>query len=198
MPKKKSSWLKKIASWVQGSLQKFAEEGFSDAPTTRKKKKSSLKLTIRKKPSSKKPAKKSQAKKRVVKKATVKKTKTPVKLKPIKAAPKPKTVAIKSVPTKSKLKPAPAPIVKAKPLPGVLVGEIAYYFAKANACAFKVMNVELKEGATILIQGPETKLKMKIKSIQINRIPVPSGKPGEDIGIGVTKPVAAGDKVYLV
>ena len=39
---------------------------------------------------------------------------------------------------------------------------------------------------------------MKVKSVQINRVPVPSGRPGEDIGIGVTKPVCPGDSVYLV
>jgi len=82
--------------------------------------------------------------------------------------------------------------------PGVCVGKIAYYFQKANACAFKVENAELKEGAAIRILGDKTDFKMNVKSIQINRIPVPSGRPGEDVGIGVTKPVCVGDSIYLI
>ena len=83
-------------------------------------------------------------------------------------------------------------------MPGIFVGKIAFYFEKAKACAFKVENAEIKDGAKIQIVGPTTNFKMSVKSIQINRIPVPSGRPGEDIGIGVTKPVVVGDSVYLV
>ena len=88
--------------------------------------------------------------------------------------------------------------VSLRKAPGILIGKIAYYFQKANACAFKVENAELKEGATIRILGGKTDFKMKVKSLQINRIPVPSGRPGEDIGIGVTKPVCVGDSIYLI
>lgn len=197
MANKKSSWLKKIANWVQGSLQRFADEGFAEGKQKRKRIKRALRVGASQNKPKKKPVKKGSSKAKTAKKIAVKKAKPVVKPKPVKAS-KAKAAAVKPISLKSKIKTVQTPVVKAKPLPGILVGEIAYYFAKANACAFKVQKVELKEGATILIQGPQTKLKMKLKSIQINRIPVPSGKPGEDIGIGVTKPVAAGDKVYLL
>ncbi|HCM42791.1 MAG TPA: hypothetical protein DIS66_05740 [Candidatus Omnitrophica bacterium] len=197
MAKKKSSWLTKIAGWVQGSLQRFAEEGFSEG------KKSSRKKAGRRTSSLKpKPKKKSSAKNLKVKpskKSALKKFKAPVKPKPVKASAS-SVVSKRPALVKGKPKAALKPVVlpKAKPLPGIIVGKISHYFEKANACAFRVENVELKEGSEILIQGASTKLKMKVKSIQINRIPVPSGKPGEDIGIGVLKPVQPGDTVYLL
>ncbi len=178
-------------------MQRFADEGFSEDKKKRKRTKRAVRAGASKNLPKKKSVKRGSSKVKTVKKIAAQKAKATVKPKPVKVS-KAKAATVKPVPVKNKLKTLAAPVVKAKPAPGILVGEIAYYFAKANACAFKVMNVELKEGATILIQGPETKLKMKLKSIQINRIPVPSGKPGEDVGIGVTKPVAVGDKVYLV
>ena len=51
------------------------------------------------------------------------------------------------------------------------------------------------------LAGPQSRwedFKMTVKSIQINRIPVPSGRPGEDVGIGVAKPVSVGDSIYLI
>ena len=198
MAKKKSSWLTKIAGWVQGSLQRFAEEGFSEGKKSSRKKRVSRAPALKSKPKKKSPVKSLKAK--PVKKPALKKSKTPIKPKPIKASvslavPK-KPALVKKGNPKAALKPIVLP--KAKPLPGIVIGKISHYFEKANACAFRVENVELKEGSEILIQGAVTKLKIKVKSIQINRIPVPSGKPGEDIGIGVPKPVQPGDSVYLL
>lgn len=192
MASKKSSWFKKIANWVQGSLQRFADEGFSESPQKRKRSKPARRTGSSKSKPKKKPAKKT---------ATAKKTALPKpKITPVAAKSKSvKKMTVKPVPVKARVKASlPAAAVKTKPLPGVLVGKISHYFQKANACAFRVENVELKEGSEILIQGAVTKLKIKVKSIQINRIPVPSGKPGEDIGIGVPKPVEPGDSVYLL
>jgi len=194
MAKKKSSWLTKIAGWVQGSLQRFAEEGFSDGKESSRKKKARRAPALKSKPKKKSSVKSRKAK--PVKKPTLKKLKASMKPKPVKASIS--AAVLKKKPVSLKGKPKPAVLAKAKPLPGVVIGKISHYFEKANACAFRVENVELKEGSEILIQGAVTKLKIKVKSIQINRIPVPSGKPGEDIGIGVPKPVQPGDCVYLL
>ncbi len=203
--RKKSSWLKKIANWVQDSLQRFAEEGFSEGKKKRRKTKPILQRALIAKTQPKKKSVKKSIPGKSLKKPGIKKPKSAPAQARI-AAGAAKKVSVKKAPpqaarlAKAKSQPVlPAKAApKVKPLPGVLVGKISHYFAKANACAFRVENVELKEGAMILIQGPQTKMKIKIKSIQINRIPVPSGKPGEDIGIGVPKPVAAGDEIYLL
>ena len=185
---RKTPWIKKLTKWIKGSIERFAEKGFSDKPRKRSSK------------PSKKPSKKTSKKKAVRLK----------KVKPVKKIAKPKLKAkpviqksFATAPKKSvkKLPPTKVAALKtiAEPKPdGILIGKIAHYFEKANACAFKVEKAELKEGATIRILGAKTDFKMKVKSIQINRIPVPSGRPGEDVGIGVTKPVAVGDSIYLV
>ena len=142
-------------------------------------------------------SKKIKTKKAVaVKKVAQKKVSSLVKAPKIKAVQSAQTKKETTVPRgNSPKKVAAAATPKAE---GILIGKIAYYFTKANACAFRVENAEMKEGATIRIQGEKTNFKMTVKSIQINRIPVPSGKPGEDVGIGVTKPVAVGDSIYLL
>lgn len=38
--------------------------------------------------------------------------------------------------------------------------------------------------------------KQSVKSLQINRIPIEEGRPGEEVGLEVTKDVQVGDKVY--
>lgn len=183
--KKKTSLFGKLTSWIKGSLEKFASEGFSKEGQAKRKKAVPSFLKVRKKRLKPKPVKK---KKPVPTK--VAKNKRPVKKSPqsvsLKKAPAPGAgVVSKKLPLKEKA-------------PGILVGQIALYFEKAKACAFQVKNVEIKAGATLRIMGPTTDFKMKVKSIQINRIPVPSGRPGEDIGIGVTRPVVVGDSVYLL
>lgn len=149
--------------------------------------------------------KRKPAKKPAKKKAAKKKTAKPVKKKPVpklkKTPPAPKPKAVKAPPAAAAKK-ALKPVVSSKPVkekaPGLFVGTITHYFPKAGAAVLKVEKTEIKTGAKILIQGDKTNVKMVAASIQINRIPVPSGKLGEDIGIGVKKEVAPGDKVYLI
>lgn len=218
--KNKTSLFEKFTSWIKGSLEKFAAEGFSKEGLQKRSKSVPSFLKVRKKRA--KPAKKKVAPKKVsgAKKAKSKPVIAVKKKLPKKALPKinsakisakgkaaiaPKPLANKKEKLVSLKKPAPVQkAVVSKPaaaeakLPGILVGKIAFYFSKANACAFQVLNAEIKDGAKIRIVGPTTDFKMAIKSIQINRIPVPSGRPGEDIGIGVTKPVVVGDSIYLI
>lgn len=183
---RKTPWIKKLTKWIKGSIERFAEKGFSDKPRKRSSKppKKSIKKILKKK---KVFLKKAKSKKKIVR------------LKVKAAVPKPFSPNAKKKVAKLSLVKAAASKVKAVPQPeGIFIGKIAHYFDKAKACAFKVEKAEFKEGATIRILGPKTDFKMKVKSIQINRIPVPSGRPGEDVGMGVTKPVAVGDSIYLI
>ncbi len=214
--KKKKSLLGKFANWVKGSIEKFAAEGFSKkglkkrsqaVPSflkIRKKKKVTVKLKPKKRAAVKKlkSIKSTTAKKSKLKKQPAKvqvsvvglKTQKKNKAKPVKFVNKSNPKKTPGV-RRALLTPGVGVVAKT---PGVFVGKIAHYFDKSKACAFKIDNTELKQGAMIRIVGSSTDFKMKIKSIQINRIPVPSGKTGEDIGIGVTKPVEVGDSVYLL
>ncbi len=208
---KKKTLLNKFTSWIKGSIEKFAAEGFSKKGLKKRSQAVPSFLKIRKK-------KKAAAKTKTAKRAPVKKAKskksTPAKKQKPAAVFKIKTKSVKFVnkpnPKKTmgvgmvKVKPAKAffavkpSAVAAKPAPGIFVGKITHYFPKAGAAVLMVEKTEIKAGAKILIHGANTSLKMTAKSIQINRIPVPSGKPGEDVGIGVPKPVVVGDSVYLV
>lgn len=185
---KKNPWIKKLKKWIKGSLALFSEES-SSRPKQKKvrrlsKKKTAAKRKLVRIASTKKrrpakparPAKKKQPKKRKGKQALT------------------RFVSKSAQSIKKQIKPG----VAKKVLPGLCVGKVSHYFPKANACAFRVEKAELKQGAKIHIVGAATNLKMTIGSIQINRIPVPSGRPGEDVGIGVNRPVAVGDLIYLI
>lgn len=210
---KKKSLLGKLANWIKGSIEKFAAEGFSKEG--RKKRSRAVPSFLRvKKRRAKSVKKKSGSKEASASRVAVKKKK-PIRkpaqkprlkrlpaVEKSKASSKVKTVlktqkSTSMPPPRAKPPAMPKPGSKEKS-PGVLVGKIDFYFSKANACAFQVQNAEIKEGCKIRILGPSTDFKMIIKTIQINRIPVPSGRPGEDIGIGVTKPVKVGDSVFLI
>lgn len=196
--KKKTSLLGKLTNWIKGSLEKFANEGFSKEGQAKRKKAVPSFLKVRKKRTKPKPVKQKAVRAKVsVKKKPVKKSLKAVTPKKslgsgrTSPAPKAEIILKKKQPAVSE-----KPVLKKSN--GIFVGKIALYFEKAKACAFNVENAEIKDGAKIRIVGPTTDFKMNVKSIQINRIPVPSGRPGEDIGIGVTKPVVVGDSVYLV
>jgi len=48
------------------------------------------------------------------------------------------------------------------------------------------------------IAGPASSFRQKVKSLQINSIPIDAGRPGEEVGLLVKENVAAGDKVYKI
>lgn len=196
-----SPWFKKIAGWIKDPLSIFISQPSSKSSSRRKK------ITPKKTPKVKKllltsgVGGASQLRKpklqSVKTKVVSNKKKSKLIQKQVKVLAK-KKIMKKLSKSKSRLK-IKASAVSLKPIvQGVFVGKITHYFQKAGACAIKVEKAEIKEGASIRIYGPVTDFKMTVKSIQINRIPVPSGKPGEDIGMGVSQPVAVGDSIYLV
>jgi len=78
------------------------------------------------------------------------------------------------------------------------IGVITHYFNKVGVAAIKITNGELKIGDTIHIVGATTDFKQKIDSMEINRNPVQSVKPGDDVGIKVKDRVREHDVVYKV
>ena len=78
------------------------------------------------------------------------------------------------------------------------IGVVEHFFANINVAAIKITNGNLKVGDTIHIVGAHTDLKQKIDSMQIDRVPVQSVKPGDAVGIKVKDKVREHDIVYKV
>lgn len=79
-----------------------------------------------------------------------------------------------------------------------LIGTVTHFFAQVNAAAIKLDSGGISMGDTIAFKGPETAFRMKIESLQIDRVPVPSAPRGSEVGILVRGKVKEGDRVYRV
>ena len=78
------------------------------------------------------------------------------------------------------------------------IGVVEHFFNKVSVAAIKITNGELKVGDTIHIVGASTDFTQKINSMEINRVPVESVKPGDDVGIKVIDRVREHDVVYKI
>ena len=78
-----------------------------------------------------------------------------------------------------------------------LVGEISHFFDKISVAVVEVKS-EIKTGDTILIEGPQTNLKQKVGSMQIEHETIASAKKGQSIGMKTSGPVRKKDLVYKV
>jgi len=78
------------------------------------------------------------------------------------------------------------------------IGVVEHFFTNINVAAIKITNGNLKVGDTIHIVGAHTDLKQKIDSMQIDKNPVQSVKPGDAVGIKVKDKVREHDIVYKV
>ena len=123
----------------------------------------------RTKPKAKKAVKKLKGKKAAVKKAGPKKSKSS----------KPKKVRIDGMSLEK-------------------IGEVTHYFPHVNAAAVKIMKDGLKLGDNIYIKGHTTDFKERVNSIQLDRIPMPEGRKGQEIGLFVKSRVRIGDAVYKI
>lgn len=78
------------------------------------------------------------------------------------------------------------------------IGIVEHFFTNINVAAIKITEGELKVGDTIHIVGAHTDFTQKIETMEIDRQPVQSVKPGDDVGIKVTDRVREHDIVYKV
>lgn len=80
--------------------------------------------------------------------------------------------------------------------PGLYVGALTHYFAKVKAAVIPLEET-LKVGDKIWIGEPGGEgFRQAVKSLQINRIPIDEGRPGEEVGLEVLRDVRVGDKVF--
>jgi putative protease len=79
-----------------------------------------------------------------------------------------------------------------------LIGTVTHYFGKAKVAGIKITEGQLAVGDTIPIVGHTSDFTQKIESMQIDRAPVETAKPGDEIGIRVEEHAREHDKVYRI
>jgi len=78
------------------------------------------------------------------------------------------------------------------------VGSVNKYFDKIGVGMIQVTQGELAIGDTLHIKGNSTDLTATISSMQVQRQPVQTAKPGDEAGIKLDSKVRQHDKVYKV
>lgn len=81
---------------------------------------------------------------------------------------------------------------------GEAIGEITHYFPHVKAGVIKIEKGTVSLGDTVYVKGHTTAFEQKIKSMQINRVPVEKASKGQEIGVKMRGRVRRGDKVYKI
>jgi len=76
------------------------------------------------------------------------------------------------------------------------IGFVTHFFNHINVAVLQIINGELKIGDTIHIVGAHTDFTQTVDSMEIDRKPIKTAKPGDDIGIKVKNKVREHDVVY--
>jgi len=82
-------------------------------------------------------------------------------------------------------------------MPEVEIGKVTDFFAKPVVAGIELSGI-LKTGDKIHIKGYTTDMELVIESMQIDRVDITEGKPGDLVGIKVPDRVRRGDIVYKV
>jgi translation elongation factor EF-Tu-like GTPase len=82
-------------------------------------------------------------------------------------------------------------------MPDVEIGKVTDFFAKPVVAGIELSGT-LKIGDRIHIKGSTTDMELTVESMQIERVNVTEGKPGDLVGIKVLDRVRRGDTVYKV
>jgi putative protease len=78
------------------------------------------------------------------------------------------------------------------------VGKVFTYFSKAEVAGIKLTDGSLSIGDKISIEGATTNFEQTLDSMQIDRVDIETGEPGQDIGIKVKDRVRPNDIVYKI
>ena len=77
------------------------------------------------------------------------------------------------------------------------IGKVFHYFPQPQVAAIK-LDAPLAVGDKIRIIGANTDIEIQLDSMEIDRKPVESAGPGDDVGIKVLERVRPNDVVYKV
>lgn len=76
------------------------------------------------------------------------------------------------------------------------VGIVTHYFPRVDAAVLRLTKGTLLQGDTIIIKGHTTDFKEKVKSMQLDHVPITSASVGQEVGLKVKKKVRDHDVVY--
>jgi translation elongation factor EF-1alpha len=82
-------------------------------------------------------------------------------------------------------------------MPDVEIGKVTEFFARPVVAGVELSGT-LKTGDKVHIKGSTTDMVLTVESMQIERVNITVGKPGDIIGIKVPDRVRRGDQVYKV
>lgn len=82
-------------------------------------------------------------------------------------------------------------------MPEVQVGTVTDFFAKPVVAGIELSGT-LNVGDKIHIKGHTTDMELVVESMQIERVDVTQGKPGDLVGVKVAERVRPGDTVWKV
>ena len=82
-------------------------------------------------------------------------------------------------------------------MPDVEIGNVPDFFARPVVAGIELSGT-LNIGDKIHIKCSTTDLELTVESMQIDRVDIAQGKPGDVVGIKVLDRVRRGDKVYKV
>lgn len=82
-------------------------------------------------------------------------------------------------------------------MPEVQVGTVTDFFAKPVVAGIELSGT-LNVGDKIHITGHTTDMELVVESMQIERVDVTEGKPGDLVGVKVAERVRPGDTVWKV
>lgn len=80
----------------------------------------------------------------------------------------------------------------------VRVGEVTNYFSNIRVAVVRIDSSGLKIGDKLVMLSSDDEIKMRLGSMQINRVPVREAGPGKSVGILTTSPVKEGYLVYKI
>lgn len=196
---------------LRQKLHSFVDFIFGASSKKRRKKKAKRKVSRKKTPGRKKAVKPQKTKKKVAKKAKTKTTRKKPLVKTKKAKKKVLKKVTSSKAKSAKKKTAKKKVAKKKPAKQnkitkkkvvkkdsnkLFVGEVVHFFSNVNVGVIRIKKEGLQVKEEIFFEGTTTKFKQKIKSMQINHIPIEDARVGEEVGLQVKKRVRVGDLVY--
>ena len=79
----------------------------------------------------------------------------------------------------------------------VEIGRVTDFFAKPVVAGMELSGT-LRIGDRIHIKGSTTDMELTVESMQVERVDIANGKPGDLVGIKVPDRVRRGDTVYKV
>jgi len=111
----------------------------------------------------------------------------------VRKAVKPAKARVKKAAKSAKIKP-----VKAAELKLEKIGEVTHYFPRVKAAAVKLIKSGMTVGDNIYIKGHTTDFKEKVRSMQLDHVPIDKGRKAQEIGLLVKSRVRIGDSIYKV